>query len=114
MVQARDMPRHPVRNYPSGHLGGWPTPWLAEEKLDGQSERVDIPAHARTAHKGFLQKRLEGDLCSLDLHVPPTIQSVKGLNRTELTELNCKGLLAEQTTGGFRPKPYKSVMARVR
>ena len=28
-----------------------------------QFQRVDIPAHARTAHKGFLQKRLEEDLC---------------------------------------------------
>ena len=25
--------------------------------------RVDIPAHARTAHNGLLQKRLEEDLC---------------------------------------------------
>ena len=28
-----------------------------------QFERVDIPAHAGTAHKGFLQKRLEEDIC---------------------------------------------------
>ena len=34
-----------------------------EEMLDGQHQRVDIPAHARTAHKGLLQKRLEEDLC---------------------------------------------------
>ena len=31
--------------------------------LDGQHQRVDIPAHARTAHKGLMQKRLEEDLC---------------------------------------------------
>ena len=36
---------------------------LAEEVLDGQHQRVDIPAHARTAHKGILQKILEEDLC---------------------------------------------------
>ena len=30
--------------------------------LDGQHQRVDIPVHARTAHKGLLQKRLEEDL----------------------------------------------------
>ena len=36
---------------------------VAEEMLDGQQEKVDIPVHARTAHKGFLQKRVEEDLC---------------------------------------------------
>ena len=30
--------------------------------LDGQHQRVNIPAHTRTAHKGVLQKRLEEDL----------------------------------------------------
>ena len=35
----------------------------AEEMLDGQCQRVDVPASARTAHKGLLQKRLEEDLC---------------------------------------------------
>ena len=44
-------------------LGGWATPWSAEEMLDGRRQRVDIPAHARTVHKGLLQKRLEEDLC---------------------------------------------------
>ena len=34
-------------------------PWSAEEMLDGQYQRVDVPAHARTAHKGLLQKRLD-------------------------------------------------------
>ena len=54
--------------------------------LGGQHQRVDVPAHARTAHKCLLQKRLEEDLCYIVLHVPPTTQSVKGLNwnRTEL------------------------------
>ena len=42
----------------------------AEEKLDRQHRRVDIPAHARTAHKGLLQKRLEEDLCRIVPHVP--------------------------------------------
>ena len=46
-----------------GNLGGWATPWSAEEMLDEQHQRVDIPAHARTAHKNLLQKRLEEDLC---------------------------------------------------
>ena len=46
-----------------GHPGGWATPWSAEEMLDGQRQRVDILAHARSAHKGLIQKRLEEDLC---------------------------------------------------
>ena len=56
MVQACHTPRQPLRNHPSGHLGEWAMPWSAEEKLDGQHQRVDIPAHVRTAHKGLLQK----------------------------------------------------------
>ena len=32
-------------------------------RLDGQHQRVDIPAHAKTARKGLLLKRLEEDLC---------------------------------------------------
>ena len=56
-------PRQPLQNRPSGHLGEWVTPWLAEEMVRGQRQRVDIPAHARIAHKGLLQNRLEKDLC---------------------------------------------------
>ena len=67
----------------SGHLGGWVTPWSAEETLDGH-QRVDIPAHARTARSGLLQKTREENLCWILCHVPPTTQSVKGLNWTEL------------------------------
>ena len=44
--------RQPLQNQSSKHLGGWTTPWLAEEMLDGQRQRVDIPAHAQTAQKG--------------------------------------------------------------
>ena len=39
------------------------TRWLAEEVLDGQRQRVDVSACARTAHEGLLQKRLEEDPC---------------------------------------------------
>ena len=31
-------------------------PWTAEEMLDGQLQRVDLSANARTSHKGFLLK----------------------------------------------------------
>ena len=55
--------RQPVPNHPSGHLGCRATPWSAEKMLDGQHQRLDIPAHARTAHNSLLQKRLEEDLC---------------------------------------------------
>ena len=63
MVRACHTPRQPLQNHPSGHLGGWVTLWSAEEMLDGKHQRLDIPAHARTAHKGLLQKRLEEDFC---------------------------------------------------
>ena len=84
IVRACQAPQQPLKNHPSGHLGGWATPWSAEEMLHGQHQRVDIPAHARTAHNGFLQKRLGEDLCSIVPHVSPTTKSVIGLNWTEL------------------------------
>ena len=56
-------PHQPLQNYPSGHLGGWGMLLQAEEMLNGQHQRVDIPAHARTAQKSLLQKRLKEDLC---------------------------------------------------
>ena len=56
--------------------------WFAEEMLDGQHQRADIPAHARTAHKGLLQKRLAGDRCWNVPHVPMMTLLVKGLNWT--------------------------------
>ena len=55
---------HALQNHSSGHLGGWATLWSAEEMVDGQHQRVNIPASARTAHKGLLlHNRLEEDLC---------------------------------------------------
>ena len=44
---------------------GIPNGWggSAEEMLDGQHQRADIHACARTAHKGLLHKRLEEVLC---------------------------------------------------
>ena len=44
-----------------------PAPWrvgdavVGRGMLDGQHQRVDISAHARTAHKSLLQKGLEED-----------------------------------------------------
>ena len=63
MVRASHTTRPPLKNNPSGHFGGWVTPWSAKEILDGQHQKVDIPANAKTAHKGLLQKRLEESLC---------------------------------------------------
>ena len=79
-------PRQPLQTHPPGHLGGLATMLSAENILDWQHQRVDIPAHARTVHKDLLQERLEEDLRWTVPHVPSTTQSVKGLN---WTELNC-------------------------
>ena len=57
VIRAFHKPRQPLENRPSGHLGGWATPWSAEEMLYGQHLWVDIPAHARAAQKGPLQKK---------------------------------------------------------
>ena len=67
---------------------GWATPWSAEEMLDEQHQRADIPAHGRTAHNGLLQKRLEEGHCWIVPHAPPphspTTQSIKGQKWIEL------------------------------
>ena len=73
MIRAYHTPRQPLQSHPSRHFEGWTTPWSAEEMLDGQ-----------LAHKGLLQKRLEENPCWIVRHVPPTTQSVDGLNWTEL------------------------------
>ena len=57
MVRACHTPRQPLLQ------GGWATPWSVEEMLDRQHQKVDIPANARTAHKGLWQKGLEEDVC---------------------------------------------------
>ena len=57
MVRACHTPRQPLQNHPSGHRRGLATPRSAEEMLDGQHQRVDIPAHARTAHRGLLKRQ---------------------------------------------------------
>ena len=77
-------PRRPLQNHPSRHLEGWSTKWSAEEMLDGQHQRVGIPAHLRPAHEGLLQKRQEEYLCCLVLHVSRTFQWNKGLDGTEM------------------------------
>ena len=59
---------------------------LAEEMQDGQYERVDIPAHIRTADKGFLQKKNWKRISAESSVMSP--QRPTG-QRTELTELNC-------------------------
>ena len=49
IARACHAPRQTLQNHPSGYLGGWATPWSAEEMLDGQRQRMDVPAHARSA-----------------------------------------------------------------
>ena len=39
--------RWPLQNHPWGYLRGWATPWSAEEMVDGQCQRADIPAHCQ-------------------------------------------------------------------
>ena len=78
MVWAFNTPQQSLQNHPSGHLG-WVMPWLAEEMLEGQHQRVDIPDHGRTAHKGVLQKSLEQDLCWIVPYVHRMTQSVNKL-----------------------------------
>ena len=41
--------------------GGRRRDWQ-KELLDGQRQRMNVPAHARTTHDSLLQKRLDEDL----------------------------------------------------
>ena len=63
MVRECHKLRQPLKNYPSRHHRGWATPKSAGKMLERQHRRMDIPVHARTAHTGLLQKRLEEELC---------------------------------------------------
>ena len=51
------------------------------------NQRVDVPAHVRTADNGLPQKRLEKDLCWIVIPLVPLMsQSVKEVNGTGLKE----------------------------
>ena len=57
----------------------------AEEMLDGEHQRVDIPAYARIAYKSPLLKRLEEELCCIvPLPPPPSRLLNRSLDWTEL------------------------------
>ena len=87
MVRACHTPRQPLQNHLSGHLVGWATPWSVEVMLNGQHQRVDISAHAWTAHTGLLQKRPHEHVCWIVPHVLETTQSVEGLKWTVIAGL---------------------------
>ena len=99
MIQACHTPWHPLQNHPSGHPGGWVTPWSAEEMLDGQHQRMDIPAHARLALKGLLQKWLEKDLCWIP-HFPQWPN--RSRDWTELSNSNTNYIWSQMHSGHSR------------
>ena len=70
--------------HPSWHLGGRATQQSADEMMDGQHQRVDIPGYARTAHEDLPYKRLEEGLSWIVRLVFSTTRFVEGLNWTEL------------------------------
>ena len=69
MVRACHTSRQPLQHHPSRHLGGWATPWSAEEVLGGKHQRVDIPVHARTAHNGLMHTHTKNGRGSLLNHL---------------------------------------------
>ena len=84
--------RQHLQNYATWHLGRGAMVWLAEEVLGGQHERMDSPAHARTAQIGLLKKkRLEEDPCLIVLSYPPNDPFGQG---SELNGTDTQGLIA--------------------
>ena len=73
------------------------TPRLAEEMLDGQHQKVDIPAHVRSAHKGLLQKKAGRESLLNRLSCPPDDPIGRG------TELFTEGSL--RTVKKTLPRP---------
>ena len=80
MVWASHALPQPLPNHPSGHLGAWATQRSAQDLLDGQRQRLDVPAHAGTTHDSLSKKRLEEYLCRIIRHALPTSRSIEGLN----------------------------------
>ena len=84
--------RHATRHDSSPKPSFRAVPWrlgdaVVDRKkiLDGQHQRVDIPAMPEPlARARCRKKRLEENLWRIVSHVSPTIRSVKGLNWTEL------------------------------
>ena len=63
--------QQPLQHHHLRHLkGGWRRGWLGKVTLGGQYQGVTVPAYARTAHHGFLQKRLEEGLVWIVPKVP--------------------------------------------
>ena len=87
MVRASHTPQQPLHYHPSRAPWGWVMLWSAEEMLDGQHPRVAIPAHARTAHKGLLQKkdwkRISAESSFMSFRQPNCSRDWTELNWTE-------------------------------
>ena len=56
--------------------------------MDGQSQRVDVPAHPRTVHDDLSQTRLEDNFCWIVPYVPTMTQSVEELTWADFYQLN--------------------------
>ena len=80
MVWACHTPRQPLENHPSGHLGGWATPWSAEVKLMDNIKKWTSLPNARNAYRGLLQKTLEEHFCWIVCHVSPNDPVGQGTN----------------------------------
>ena len=70
-------------------LSAFRAPWRRGDSVVGRRNAgwttlKSGPTHARSAHNGLLQKRLEEDLCWIIPHVHLVPQSVKGMNWTGL------------------------------
>ena len=88
MVRECHVPRQPLQNHPSGHLGGWATPWSAEEILDGQRLNSGDPCPCQScSQRPLAQKTRKGSL----LNRPPCPPDDPNCQRTELRwgERNC-------------------------
>ena len=101
MVQACHAPRQSLQHFPSENLRGWATPWSVKEMLDGQRERAEVPACARTAHDDFPQKKARKE--SLLNH--PSCPHRQPSRSRDWTELNYILLYTHMQFCSGVPKP---------
>ena len=80
MVHACHTPQQPVQNHPSGHFGGWVTPWSAEEIVYGQQQSGHPCPCQNCSQRPPTKKTGRGSLLNHLSYPPPPVGQGPELN----------------------------------